>query len=467
MSEVSHLMTPQDMRRQIKRLSVPIIIESIFALSGNLVFIALLGRIDGVGLDSITHVAAHGMATVVTGIIWWLLKGVGIGATIRVSQNYGAGFTQRIKEVGIQTLVLNFILGIICAIGMYLIAPLFISLYNPAPATGSLAVDYIRVACLGFPFLGIMHTATGVLQGVGNTKTPMLFSGLLNIIFVLAGIPFIFGYIGSPLGVVGSAIALVIGQIATASAGLYALFNAKGPLALERGDKLDYYFKPKPLEMWDIARVGVPTGIENIFWQFSAMLIGRIMLGYGELAYAANQIGVQAEAIANMPASSFGIVTVTLCGRAIGARDKELGQNYIKEIRKTSLVVVAFGMVLLILLPMQLLRPLSPNQEVVSLAAVYLRLMGLVLPFNTLMQINQGALKSSGFANIPMFTAMAGLWLVRVPFSYWSSLIANSTIVWLWVVVFFDIFVRFIITLFAYRKKSVFAGNRSIEDIGS
>lgn len=68
------------------------------------------------------------------------------------------------------------------------------------------------------------------------------------------------------------------------------------------------------------------------------MIIGRIMLGYGELAYAVpTKSAVQAESIANMPAlQSFGIVTVTLCGRAIGARDKELGRNYIKQILQTA-----------------------------------------------------------------------------------------------------------------------------------
>lgn len=445
------------MRRQIRSLSLPIIMESIFALSGNLVFIAILGRIDQVGLDSITHVAAQGMATVVTGIIWWLLKGVGIGSTIKVAQAYGAGSGHLIKEFGIQTLLFNIFLGLVCSVTLYSAADLFIRLYNPAAATGALAVRYIRIACIGFPFLGIMHTATGVLQGVGNTKTPMIMSAILNLVFILAGIPFIFGYIGQPLGVVGSAIALVIGQVITASIGLFALFNPRGPLAMEGHEERAYFFKPRPQEMLSIASVGLPTGLENVFWQFSAMVIGRLMLGYGELAYAANQIGVQAESIANMPAASFGIVTVTLCGRAIGAEDKKLGQDYLKQILRIASFVVSFGMVLLIAFPNQLLRPLSPHEEVIALAAIYCRIMGAVLPFSTAVQVYQGALKSSGLHRIPMYVALGGIWLVRVPLSVLAASFPQSTIVWLWVIVFLDNFSRFVATMLVYRKKSVFA----------
>ena len=69
-------------RREIRWMVLPIIIESIFALSGNLVFIAFLGRIDSVGLSSITHVAAYGLAVIVTLIVWNLLKGISIGARL-------------------------------------------------------------------------------------------------------------------------------------------------------------------------------------------------------------------------------------------------------------------------------------------------------------------------------------------------------------------------------------------------
>lgn len=445
--------SPQEIRREIRYLAIPIIVESVFAFSGNIVFIALLGRIGSVGLSSISHVAAFGMASIITGIIWWLLKGLGIGSTIRVAQNYGAGDQYGIKKYSFQALEMMFLVGILCGLGFYFGADWLISLYKPEPHLYKLAVEYIRICAFGFPFLGIMHASTGILQGIGDTKTPMVFSGILNVVFILTGLPLIFGWIGEPQGVVGSAYSLVIGQISTAIAGLYVLFFKQKVISfVDEGAP----FLPDLGKMWSIVAVGLPTSLENMFWQIGAMLIGGIMLGYGEMQYAANQIGQQAEAIANMPAASFGIVTVTLCGRAIGARNKELGRSYVREIKKTALIIAGLGLILLMVFPVPLLSALSNDAEVIDLAAIYLRISGFLLPFNTIFQVYLGSLKSAGYANYPMYFAICGIWLIRVPLSYAAASFPDSNIVWLWWVIVADIMSRYFLGLLVYKRKGIF-----------
>ncbi len=443
----------KDIRKQILWLAIPIVFESIFALSGNVIFIALLSRIDSVGLDSIGHLAVNGMATIITGIVWWILKGMGIGATVRIAQAYGANDYDRINRISIQSLELQIFLGLLCSVSLYFLAGPLISFYSPEAESLQLAIRYIRICCLGFPFLGLTHAATGILQGLGDTKTPMKFSAILNLVFIVTGVPLIFGWLGEPLGVIGSAYALILGQMATACFGLYALFGSRKVVYISRENK---NYIPDPKLMFSVASIGIPTSLENIFWQLSAMVIGRIMLGYGELSYAANQIGLKAEEIALMPASSFGIVTVTLCGRAIGANNKLLGKTYIREIKKSSTSVVLFGAILLVVFPKQLLRILSNNSEIIELAAVYLRFMGLSLPLTVLSQIYMGALKSAGMAKIPLFVAMTGIWLIRVPLSFLAASFEQSTIIWLWVVVLIDLIVRFFATFIIYRRKQIF-----------
>lgn len=440
-------------RREIRWMVLPIIVESIFALSGNLVFIAFLGRIDGVGLSSITHVAAYGLAVIVTGLVWNLLKGISIGATIGIAQAYGAGDQARIQRIAWQTYELLFILGTLCSVSLFIFAEPIIGFYKPDEETMRLAVHYIRICCFGFPFLGLMHSATGVLQGVGNTKSPMKFSGILNLVFVLVGLPLIFGWFGAPMGTVGSAYALVVGQIITAGFGIWTLFGRRG--LLRRGIKAREYV-PRPKVMLQVLKLGLPTSMENIFWLLAAMVIGRVMLGYGELEYAANQIGLQTEAIATLPATSFGIVAMTLCGRAIGARNRELGEAYVNEIRKTSYPVIGVGVVLLLALPVPFLMLMTANAEVISLASIYLRLVGLCLPALALAQVYMGALKSAGRTRTPMLVALGGIWCIRVPLSILAGSIENSTIIWLWVVMAIDLLARFVVSWWLYRRAKIF-----------
>lgn len=447
--------SPQEIRREIRWLAVPIVLESIFSLSGNILSLALLGRIDGVGLNAITHVAANGMGAIINGVFWWLLKGLGIGATIRVSQAYGAGDQEKIRRLGYQTILLLFSLGLACGLIMFFSADFLVSLFKPDPALGRLAANYLRIAAAGLAFQGIIHGSTGVLQGIGDTKTPMTFSFVINLVFVASAAPLIFGWFGQPLGITGSAFGLLIGQFVTAMFCLYSLFSKGKVLAYKK--KIDrHYFKPDPQLMWDVVSVGLPTSLENVFWQLGAIIIGGLMLSFGELAYAANQIGIQAESIANMPAASFGIVTVTLCGRALGAQDNKLGQRYITEIIKTAGAIVALGMVLLLVFPKPLLSLLSGHADVIDLASVYLRLMGIVLPFNTLHQIYLGCLKSTGMARLPMLTSLGGIWLIRVPLSLWVASWDHAKIEYLWLVILVDIFARFVLVTFIYHKRKVF-----------
>lgn len=458
--------SPQEIRREIRWLAVPIVLESIFSLSGNILALALLGRINSVGLDAITHVAANGMGAIINGISWWLLKGLGIGATISISQAYGAGDQEKIRRLGYQTILLLFSLGLVCGLVVFFSADFLVSLYKPEEALGQLARDYLRIAAAGLAFQGIIHGATGILQGVGDTKTPMTFSFVINLVFVISAAPLIFGWFGHPLGSTGSACGLLIGQFVTAMFCLYSLFSKGKVLAYKK--KTDrHYWKPQPRLMWDVASVGLPTSLENVFWQLGAIIIGGLMLSFGELSYAANQIGIQAESIANMPAASFGIVTVTLCGRALGARDNKMGQRFMTEIIKTAAAIVAVGMVLLLVFPKPLLSLLSGHEDVVSLASVYLRLMGIVLPFNTLLQIYMGCLKSTGLARLPMLTSLGGIWLIRVPLSLWVASWDQAKIAYLWMVILVDIFARFILVAFIYHKRKVFHGPQAGQEASS
>lgn len=447
--------SPKEIRREIRWLAVPLVLESIFSLSGNILSLALLGRIDGIGLDAITHVAANGMGAIITGVFWWLLKGLGIGATIRVSQAYGAGDQDKIRRLGYQTILLLSSLGLVCGLIMFFSADFLVSLYKPEPALGQLAANYLRIVAFGLAFQGIIHGATGILQGIGDTKTPMTFSFVINLVFVAAAAPLIFGWFGQPLGSAGAAYGLVIGQVVTALFCLFSLFTKGKVLAYKK--KVDRpYLRPDPSTMGEVISVGIPTSLENVFWQLGAIIIGGLMLGFGELPYAAHQIGMQAESIANMPAASFGIVTVTLCGRALGARDNKLGQRFMTEIIRTAGAIVALGMVLLLVFPKPLLSLLSNNGEVISLASVYLRLMGIVLPFNTLHQVYLGCLKSTGLAKLPMLTSLGGIWLIRVPLSIWAASWDQARIEYLWVIILIDILARFIMVTLIYRKHRVF-----------
>ncbi|MEG0895695.1 MAG: MATE family efflux transporter, partial [Oscillospiraceae bacterium] len=194
-----------------------------------------------------------------------------------------------------------------------------------------------------------MSAVTASFQGHGNTKTPMLLAGLLNIVNIITGYVFIFGFAFIPaMGIKGSAIALVLSQTVTALVGLILLFGKKG---LYGGtDKVKFFIFDKKL-LKEIYLIGIPAALESVFWQLSAMFLSKMILRYGSNAYASYQIGLQAEAITEMPAYGFGTAATTLIARAIGRGDGKSKKEYFKEMIKIGLIISSITSCLLIFFP--------------------------------------------------------------------------------------------------------------------
>ena len=140
----------------------------------------------------------------------------------------------------------------------------------------------------------------GVLQGMGNAKTPMFSIAILNIINIVFGYIFIFL---REMGLRGAGYAYNIAYISAALFGINILFSNNGVIT-NVGGRFEFKFNLK--EALTILALGLPTSFETVFWQGASIFITRAILTYGEIAYAAYQLGLQAESISYMPAG-FGL----------------------------------------------------------------------------------------------------------------------------------------------------------------
>jgi putative MATE family efflux protein len=299
-----------------------------------------------------------------------------------------------------------------------------------------------------------MISVAAVLQGMGNAKTPMIIAFIMNLINILFSFLLIFGHLGLPvLGIKGAAIATVIAQFCAAVIGLYVLFNRNGVLSSLYNKS---FFKLDMKQVFDVYKIGIPTSLESIFWQIAAIILTKTILTFGNTAFAAHQLGLQAESISYMPAAGFGIAATTFIGQALGAKNSELGKKYIKEILKGTFWVTTFCASILVLIPTVVMRMLTPNTELIALGSKYLIIMGLVqLPQNISGVLN-GALRGAGFTRVPMFVAAAGLWGIRVPMTLILTYCFHLSIIAIWIVMGIDLIVRFIISFVIYRTKNIY-----------
>ncbi len=438
----------KSINKKIISMIVPITIENLLQMVAGIVSMGMIGRIDALSIS------AMGIGMRITQIIWALFKGITIGATVHVAQYYGAGEMDKVRNVIKQTLLSSIVVVVILQAVVYTQASKLLRIFNPQPSLLGLATEYIRIASFGLPFVAIMLIIGGVLQGMGNARTPMFITMLMNVVNILVGYTLIFGKLGiTPMGVRGAALATVISQGAAASLGLYIIFNKNGVLKGFLNKKL---LSVDKRQIAAVYRVGLPTSMESIFWQLAAIILTRAILTFGETSFAAHQLGLQAESISFMPAAGFGVVATALIGQALGAKDKQLARIYLRQILKGALCITALSVTVLVGFPKVMMSALTDNKEIIELSSIYLILMGLVqFPQNTT-GVLAGAMRGAGYTKVPMMVAGIGLWGVRVPLALLVTYVFKQTIVAIWVVMCVDLVFRFLVCFFYYRSKNIY-----------
>lgn len=436
----------REINKEIYQLILPMIVENILQISAGLVTTAMVGRL--LPLD----ISAQGICIRITDTLWCLYKGVAIGATVLVAHSYGAGKRGRSRRIIEQTFLTEIPLSIFFQVILFCFGVSVLSFFTRETAVLSLAQDYMRIIVFGFPFLVIMSVVSAAFQGFGNTKTPMCIALFMNGINIVLGYVLIFGIFGLPgYGIKGAALALVLSQCSGALLGLYLLYGKKRGLFRDVTCGKSFFSIEKGT-VYEIYTMGIPAALESMFWQFSAIILSKVILSYGDASFAAYQLGIQAETITEMPAVGFGTAATTLAARAIGKKDGELGSIYFKQLQKTALRVSGVTSLLLILLPRGFMTLMTNNQELQAIGMVYVFIMGFIQIPQNLSRVYNGTIRANGHKNAPMYIAGFGIWIVRIPLCLLIAYALKWSITWIWLVIAMDQASRFLLSVFLYRR---------------
>ena len=134
---------------------------------------------------------------------------IGNGAAANLSLKLGEGNKEEAsKSVGMSivcTIVISILLGVIS----YITLPKLVILFGCTKNVYSYAVEYGRIICIGAPFMIIYSALSNIIRSDGSPRYSMIMLITGAIINIILDPIFIFGF---KLGVMGGAIATVIGQ---------------------------------------------------------------------------------------------------------------------------------------------------------------------------------------------------------------------------------------------------------------
>src|SRR5699024_7950391 len=134
-----------------------------------------------------------------------LFMGIGTGATVMISQYYGARDLEKVDHT-INTIYMALLVGVVplTLIGVFLSEPLLRLMQVPDDGTLEMAKTYMIIIFIGvIGNLGFNINA-GILQGFGDSRTSLLFLMIATVMNIVLDLAFT---IPIPMGVAGVALA--------------------------------------------------------------------------------------------------------------------------------------------------------------------------------------------------------------------------------------------------------------------
>lgn len=434
--------------KEIIRLAWPSIAEQILEMMVAMVSTIFMGRI---GTDA---VAAVGMVNMLIGFLQTVFSGLSIGTTVIIARVTGEGNKREAKRALIQSIYMAIVVGILLTvIGRVFSVPILKLFFGGAEIkVFNIGISYFNIVLLNLPFFVLDIIVSGAMRGAGDTKTPMIITGGVNILNIVLNTMLIFGVpiIHIPaLGAAGSAMAVTASRIIGVTTRILVLFNFKG-LKLNLSLKDDYRIKLELMKR--IINIGVPGFIEQAVMQGGFLVVQIIIVSIGTVAMAAYQIGINVNALAFFPIFGFAIANTTLVGQSLGEKQYKKAENYAYESLKVSMIIGFIIGIFMVIFAKQLACLYSSDTLVIKEAMGLIRTFGILEPLLAILNLCSATLKAAGDINYVMITSFVGLWSCRVFVSFafirWFSLGLAAVMIG----IFFDFSSRSIMYLVRMNK---------------
>ena len=160
--------------------SLPIIIGNLFQQTYTMADSAIAGRFVGE-----RALAAIGASYSLTNIFICIAIGGGIGASVMISQYFGAKDFVKMKEAIYTALITFLIISILLGAVGFVFSRSIMTVLNTPDDTLDLAVVYLNIYFIGLPFLFMYNVLSSIFNALGKSRIPLaflIFSSLFNIL---------------------------------------------------------------------------------------------------------------------------------------------------------------------------------------------------------------------------------------------------------------------------------------------
>lgn len=300
-------MTKGGEMRLILSFAIPMLIGNIFQQAYNMVDGIIVGQYEGP--DAL---AAVGTSFPIIFLVVAVMMGLAMGASILISQFFGAKQYDQMRRATSSVLIFTFIGCVALSVIGYFASPFLLKTLLDVPdEVLKNSVTYLQIYFIGLIFMYFYNVVSALLRAVGDSRNPLYFlivAALINI-----GLDWYFvAELG--WGVAGVAWATLIAQ--GVSAVIAVVFVYKKVPLFRFGIK-DFVFDRKLFAI--SVKLGIPSSIQQAVLALGFVVIQRLVNGFGGNTMAAFTAASKIDQLATMPIMNIGLALATFAGQNIGA----------------------------------------------------------------------------------------------------------------------------------------------------
>lgn len=368
----------------------------------------------------------------------WMLRGLGLtvatGAIALVARRTGEKNEQGLLQTIGHAVVATCIFAVVMIAVFIPIALSVFQWLNLDPGVAAQAEDFTIVFLSGLIFVYLMMSMEFIIRGVGDTRTPMIITGISLLLNVVLDPVFIFVL---DMGLKGAAVATIVAQAVGTLLMAVVLFK-KIPV-LKRWPAFTRKERAPGQEGFirrfrTIVTIGVPTAMTDAGFSLIYLLLSGIVSYFGKEPLAALGIAHRLEAPNFFICLGYSMAVAPMVGQYLGAGDPGSAKKSVYlSLKITTGISILIAIVYVIYAP-ELFRFFTDDPGIVRHGAQYLRIIIISDIFLPLEVVLAGAFSGAGDTKPPFFISFP-ITTLRIPLSYLFAVTLGWGTVAIWIVI--------------------------------
>ena len=420
MEQTENKMGVMPVNKLLVSMSLPMMISMLVQALYNIVDSYFVAKISENALSAVS------LAFPIQTLMIAILGGSSVGLGTVLSHSLGEKKFKKVTEVANHGIFITIIIYLIFVlIGIFAIKPFFASQTKDTEIL-NFGMDYLQLICIGSVGLCGQFLFERLLQSTGKTFYTMITQATGAIINIILDPIFIFGLFGLPkLGVMGAAVATIIGQICAFLFAFYLNHKKNSEVKINLKG-----FSPSPYLIGQIYKIGFPSIIMQSIGSIMVYGMNQILMSFTSTATAVFGVYFKLQSFIFMPIFGLNNGMLPIMAYNYGARKKSRLISAIKLGMVYAISLMAIGFIAFQVLPRQLLNIFDASEQMLSIGIPALRIISLHFLLAGFNIIALSTCQALGKAVYSMITSICRQLVVLLPVAYILSRFGDVNYVW-------------------------------------